>query len=283
MSSFIQNLRERVAAREKKTILFPESGDGRVREAIGVLNDEGLVNAFLSTEENEAALTAAMQKLSSGEVDGVVAGVEHTTADVIRSALKIVGKKDHIQTVSSSFYMAVPPFRGDIEEVLTFADCAVVPEPTSEQLKDIAIASADARAHVVGDEPRVAFLSYSTYGSGGDRPSTERVREAVALMQKERPDLNVIGEVQADAALIPEVAKSKSSNKLQGNANVLIFPSLDAGNIAYKLVAHIAPNVHAIGPVLQGLKKPVSDLSRGATVDDIVLSAIVTAAQVSDS
>lgn len=281
MQGFVEHLKKKVSASPKRSILFPEFADERIQKAVAILNTEGILDAQILAGQTDEPLTEAMEQLANGTVDGVVAGATHTTADVVRSALKIVGKAKGIQTVSSSFYMVVPSFRNSKnEEVLTFADCAVVPEPTVEQLRDIALASADARASIVGDEPRIALLSYSTHGSGGSRASVDLVREATALVKQERSNLNVVGEVQADAALIPEVAKGKSAD-LKGDANVLIFPSLDAGNIAYKLVAHITPGAHAIGPVLQGLKKPVSDLSRGATVDDIVLTAIITAAQVS--
>ncbi|MBI1810059.1 MAG: phosphate acetyltransferase [Gemmatimonadetes bacterium] len=224
-------------------------------------------------------LTFAAFLVRSGDVDASVAGAVRVTADVIRSALWVIGPAKGVRTVSSAFYVCVPPFRGSEEEVLTYTDCAVVPQPTAEQLADIAIAAADARRRIVGDEPRVAFLSYSTKHSGGEGGTIALVSEALRLVRQREPQLACDGELQGDAALIAAVGDRKApGSPVAGRANVLVFPSLDAGNIAYKLTERLA-HASAIGPILQGLAKPVSDISRGADADAIFHIAAVTALQ----
>jgi phosphate acetyltransferase len=220
--------------------------------------------------------------VAAGDADGWVAGAIHTTGEVLRAALWIVGPAEGVRTVSSAFYMVVPPFRSDATEVLTFSDCAVVRYPTASQLADIAIAAAADRRRIVRDDPLVAFLSFSTRGSA-EGESVDCVREAVAEVRARAPQLAVDGELQGDAALASLVASRKAPDSaVAGHANVLVFPSLDAGNIAYKLVQRLA-GAAAIGPIVQGLRRPCSDLSRGAVVEDIINVAAITALQATDA
>jgi len=215
--------------------------------------------------------------VSSGDFDGFVAGSSTTTRDVAKAAIYCIGPRKDIATISSSSIVVSSDKSFGSKGVFIYADAGIVPDPTAEELRDITIASVDLARSLLDDEPRVAMLSYSTKGSGGSSKSIEKVKEATKLVIERYPDLLIDGEVQIDCALVPEVAKRKDPNsKIKGKANILIFPNLDAGNIAYKLTERIA-KTRVIGPILQGIRKPVSDLSRGCNSQDIVDAVAVTA------
>ncbi|MGC0823145.1 phosphate acetyltransferase [Pantoea agglomerans] len=225
----------------------------------------------VAQEQLEDNVVLGTMMLESGEVDGLVSGAVHTTANTIRPPLQLIKTAPNSSLVSSVFFMLLP------EQVLVYGDCAINPDPTAEQLAEIAIQSADS-AKAFGIDPRVAMISYST-GTSGAGSDVEKVREATRIAQEKRPDLVIDGPLQYDAAIMEDVAKSKApDSQVAGRATVFIFPDLNTGNTTYKAVQRSADLI-SIGPMLQGMRKPVNDLSRGALVDDIVYTIALTAIQ----
>ncbi|MFC1738768.1 phosphate acetyltransferase [Planctomycetota bacterium] len=217
--------------------------------------------------------------VACGDADTMIAGAAIATAIVIQSGTLTIGLAEGINTPSSFFVMVIPQFLDQAGKLFIYADCAVNIDPTAEQLADIALASAASTKKLLGQEPRVAMLSFSTRGSAS-HAKVDKVLTALEIAKKRNPKLAIDGEFQVDSAIVPEVAakKVKTKSDVAGQANVLIFPDLDSGNVAYKLTQYMA-NARAIGPFLQGFAKPISDLSRGATVDDIVSTTVMTLAQ----
>lgn len=212
------------------------------------------------------------------DADGMVSGAVHTTGDLLRPGLQIIKTSPGVSVVSSFFIMMVPGSQYGEDGMLLFADCAVNPNPNYEQLAAIAIATADTAKNLCKIEPRVAMLSFSTMGSA-DHELVDKVRKATELAKELRPDLMIDGELQLDAAIVQKVADQKAPNsKVAGKANVLVFPDLQSGNIGYKLVQRFA-GAEAIGPMCQGFAKPINDLSRGCSSDDIVNVVVLTAVQ----
>lgn len=217
--------------------------------------------------------------IKTGDADGMVAGARNTTGNVLRAAFQVVKTMPGIEVVSGAFIMLLPKgMQYGTDGILVFADCAVVPDPTASQLGQIAVAAAKTARDIAGIEPRVALLSYSTKGSASG-PAVDKVLKALEVAKELDPELIIDGELQTDAAIVPTVANLKApSSPLNGRANVLVFPNLEVGNIAYKLVQRLG-NVQAVGPVLQGLAAPVNDLSRGCFPEDIYKTIIITCNQ----
>lgn len=252
-------------------IINPESVRQHYIEPMVRLRQHKGMNAQMAEDQLQDTVVLGTMMLALDEVDGLVSGALHTTANTVRPAFQLIGTRESAKLVSSIFFMCLP------DEVVVYGDCAINPEPDAEQLADIATQSADS-AQRFGLQPRVAMISYST-GESGSGSDVEKVRDATALVRLLRPDLVVDGPLQYDAASVASVGRSKApKSKVAGKANVFIFPDLNTGNTTYKAVQRSA-HVVSIGPMLQGLRKPVNDLSRGATVEDIVYTIALTAIQ----
>ncbi|WP_165023170.1 phosphate acetyltransferase [Dysgonomonas sp. ZJ279] len=231
-----------------------------------------------ATKLAEDPLYLGCLMIKNGDADGEIAGAQNTTGDVLRPALQIIKTAPGISVVSGAFLMFTQNKEYGKDGLLFFADCAVTPDPTASQLAEIAVATGHTARALTGEEPQVAILSFSSKGSA-KHPLVDKVIEATQLAQKIDPTLSLDGELQADAAIVPSVGASKApGSKVAGHANVLVFPSLEVGNIAYKLVQRLG-NAEAVGPILQGMAAPVNDLSRGCSVDDIYKMVAIAANQ----
>jgi len=305
MDDMTGSLRER-AKKDPKKIIFPEASDERILKAVKQIDEEGIAQPLLLTHDNlepekqeefanifyerkqlkgitleeareimENPLYYAAMMVRLGYADGFVAGAISTTSNVIRAAINCLRIDRKIGVVSSCFVMSVPDCTYGKDGLFIYADCGVIPYPTSEQLALISLSAARFARDVLNFTPRVALLSFSTKGSAEGR-WIDKVKQAVDIAHSKDDSILVDGELQADSAIVPEVAKRKvADSEVAGRANVLIFPNLDAGNICYKLTERLA-KARAIGPIILGTIQPCSDLSRGCSVDDIIDCTAVT-------
>ncbi len=244
------------------------------------LRKEKGLNYETALKQIEDPLYLATIMIKAGDADGEVAGAANSTGDTIRPAFQYIKTLPGISVVSGAFIMVLKDKEFGEDGILVFADCAVHPDPTAAELAEIAIASAGTAKAIAGIEPKIAMLSFSTQGSA-KHVMVDKVKEATKIVRQKAPELKIEGEIQSDAAIIPEIGQRKwPGSEIAGKANVLIFPDLNSGNIAYKLVQRLA-HAEAIGPVLQGLAAPINDLSRGCSVNDIVNLVAITANQAS--
>jgi phosphate acetyltransferase len=302
---FLARQIERLRRVPRKRIVFPEGDDPRVQTAAARLLSEGLIDPILLHKDVQEAkyasifharrrakgitlleaeevsgrpLYRAALMVAAGDADGALGGAVNTTAETVRAAIHCIGARGDVRTISGVFFVCVADRNQGHEGVLAFADCALVVDPCAVEVAEIAIGTAHSTRVIIGAEPRIALLSFSTKGSA-KHPDADKMIEALRILRERAPDLAVDGELQADAALVHSVGASKSpGSQVAGRANTLIFPNLSSANISYKLVERLG-GATAYGPFLQGLAKPMNDLSRGCSADDIYGAAIITALQ----